>query len=58
MDNVMAYCAVSSHFWVVWLPIEKRDKKLRGTMVKDVHLAHIYIEKLIKKQRSFVKSSE
>ncbi len=35
---------------------EKRDtlKKLRGAMVKDVHLEHIHIEKLIKKQRSFV----
>ncbi len=33
-------------------------EKLRGAMVKDVHLAHIYIEKLIKKQQSFVNSSE
>ncbi len=35
---------------------EKRNKKLRGAMVKDVHLENIYIEKLIKKQRSFVNS--
>ncbi len=36
--------------------MEKRDKKLRGAMVKDVHLAHIYVEK--HGQRSFVYSSE
>ncbi len=36
--------------------MEKRNKKLRGAMVKDVHLENIYIEKLIKKQQSFVNS--
>ncbi len=36
------------------------QQKLQRAMVKDVHLAlaHIYIEKLIKKQRSFVNRSE
>ncbi len=32
-------------------------KKLQGSMVKDVTLVHIYIEKLFKKQQSFVNSS-
>ncbi len=32
-------------------------KKLRGAMVKDITLAHIYIEMLLKKQQSFLNSS-
>ncbi len=32
-------------------------KKLRGAMVKDVTLVHIYIDKLLKKQQNFVNSS-
>ncbi len=32
-------------------------KKLQGAMVKDVTLVHIYIEKLFKKQQSFVNRS-
>ncbi len=32
-------------------------KKLRGALVKYITLAHIYIEKLFKKQQSFVNNS-
>ncbi len=32
-------------------------QKLRGAMVKDITLAHIYTEKLFKKQQSFVHHS-
>ncbi len=32
-------------------------QKLRGAMVEDITLAHIYTEKLFKKQQSFVHHS-